>query len=126
MKPLHPARLSRRPRDPGRTSGDLVKTRIVGKMWKRIPAAVIAILVASSAFAGDGVPQTSFELAQNSGVIINSQTGKSASDGDVRPGRRERYYCVIDSEKYCRVDQKRVGAVCRCVGQTGSGTIVVQ
>ncbi|MCL6706155.1 hypothetical protein M8R20_03985 [Pseudomonas sp. R2.Fl] len=95
-------------------------------MFMRISAAVlVAALSTAGAFAGQS---QSVELAQSSGGSDYSGNTESSTDsGSSWPGkRRDRYYCVLKSGSYCSVDEQRVGGVCRCPNQTGSGRVVVR
>lgn|GEM_PF-3804356 len=93
-------------------------------MFMRIStAALVAALSTAGAFAGQS---QSIELAQSSG---NFQGNTESYTRPANPGPRprpDRYYCILKSGSYCSVREQRVGGVCRCPNQTGSGRVVVQ
>ncbi|MBO3759116.1 hypothetical protein J5J10_13705 [Ciceribacter sp. L1K23] len=103
-------------------------------MFKRISVAMmIAAMTTSVAVADQLLPAQSYQLAQVpqdpdfNGSIQNGDSDRPGYRPGYRPGAvRDRYYCVLSSGSYCSAGEQRVGGVCRCPNQIGSGRVIVR
>lgn len=95
-------------------------------MFMRISAAVlVAALSSVGAVAGQSQSIQLVQSSDGSGFSGNTESYTRPANPGFRPPR-DRYYCVLESGSSCSVREQRVGGVCRCPNQTGSGRVVVQ
>lgn len=95
-------------------------------MFMRIAVALlVAVISTTGAVAGQSPSVELVQSSNGSDFSGNTESYTRPATPAPRP-RADRYYCVLESGSYCSVREQRVGGVCRCPNQTGSGRVVVQ